>query len=130
MARLHVRPLHPLLLTLLWACSDPGSVGVLAGAGAIAQGSVRVTAATTGGRFDTDYTVTIGSLSRTMPPNGSVTITEVPIGAATVQLSGVAANCTVTDSASRSVTVVASETVDAHFAVVCEATAGPVGTTR
>ena len=78
-----------------------------------------MTAATTGEDLDSEYGVTIGSLSGTVPANGTVTIANVPVGAVTVQLTGVAANCAVTGSTSQSVTVAANTAVTAAFAVVC-----------
>ena len=109
-----------LLLTVLWACGDSGTDTDTDSEAE--TGSVTVTAATTGADLDSEYVVTIGSLSGTVPANGSVTIANVPVGAATVQLTGVATNCAVTGSTSQSVTVAASTTVTATFAVVCEAT--------
>ena len=53
--------------------------------GGTETGSVTVTAATTGEDLDSEYRVTIGSLSGTVPANGSVTIANVPVGAATVE---------------------------------------------
>ena len=81
-----------LLLTVLWACGDSGTEPDPDAE----TGSVAVTAVTTGTDLDTEYGVTIGSLSGTVPANGSVTIANVPVGAATVQLTGVATNCAVT----------------------------------
>ncbi len=109
---------HLLLLPLLWACG--GDTGTDPDAAA-ETGSVAVTAVTTGTDLDSEYGVTIGSLSGTVPANGSVTIANVPVGAATVQLTGVAPNCAVTGSTSQSVTVATSTAVPAEFAVVCEA---------
>ena len=106
-----------LLLTVLWACGDSGTDPDPDAE----TGSVAVTAVTTGTDLDTEYGITIGSLSGTVPANGSVTIASVPVGAATVQLTGVAANCAVTGSTSQSVTVAANAAVPAEFAVVCEA---------
>ena len=105
-----------LLLTVLWACGDSGTDPD----SDAETGSVTVTAETTGADLDSEYGVTIGSLSGTVPANGSVTIANVPVGAATVQLTGVAPNCAVTGSTSQSVTVATSTAVPAEFAVVCE----------
>ena len=87
--------------------------------GGTETGSVTVTAATTGEDLDSEYGVTIGSLSGTVPANGSVTIANVPVGAATVELTGVATNCTVTGSTSQSVTVAVNTAAPVSFAVVC-----------
>ncbi len=107
-----------LLLTVLWACGSDTGTDPDPDA---ETGSVTVTAETTGTDLDSEYGVTIGSLSGTVPANGSATIANVPVGAATVQLTGVATNCAVTGSTSLSVTVAASATVTAEFTVVCEA---------
>ena len=112
-------PFCLLLLTLLWACGDGGTDPDPDAAAE--TGSVAVTAVTTGADLDAEYGVTIGSLSGTVPANGSVTIANVPVGAATVQLTDVATNCAVTGSTSQSVTVAANTAVQAEFAVVCEA---------
>jgi hypothetical protein len=108
-----------LLLTVLWACGGDGGTDPDSDSEA-ETGSVTVTAVTTGADLDTEYGVTIDSLSGTVPANGSVTITNVPVGAATGQLTGVAANCAVTGSTSQSVTVAANTAAPAAFAVVCE----------
>ena len=104
-----------LLLTVLWACGGDSGTDPDA-----ESGSVTVTAVTTGADLDTEYGVTIGSLSGAVPANGSVTIENVPVGAATVQLTGVATNCAVTGSTSLSVTVAANTAAPAAFAVVCQ----------
>ena len=52
-----------LLLTVLWACGDSGTDPDPDAE----TGSVAVTAVTTGTDLDTEYGVTIGSLSGTVP---------------------------------------------------------------
>ena len=85
-------------------------------------GDLRVTATTTGGTHDSDgYTVTVdGSTGQHLPTNGgSVTFTGLSAGEHTVALSGVAAHCTVTDGASRPISVPAGGTASTAFAVTC-----------
>jgi Tol biopolymer transport system component len=71
-------------------------------------GSLEVTAVTTGTQLDPDgYTITVdGTTQLPVPTNGSVTFNGLSIGNHTVAISGLAANCQVTDGqASRTVDV-------------------------
>jgi hypothetical protein len=89
-------------------------------------GSVRITVATTGADQDPDgYTFTIdGSGAQTIPINGSRTVDGLTPGPHSIQLSGLAANCTVGDANPRSVTIVGDQTQPVTFAVSCAAS-GP-----
>ena len=99
-----------------WSCSssDPMEPDPAA-----QTGSVQVTTATTGSDLDNQYTVTIGTLNGTVSANGATTIASVPVGNASVQLGGIAANCSVTGSNPVSVTVTADQTSNAAFSLVC-----------
>jgi len=90
------------------------------------NGSLTVTASTTGSNLDPDgYIVSVdgGAASQPIATNGSVTFTG-PAGDHTVELSGVAANCTVGGANPRTVTVPAGGTASTTFAVSCAASAG------
>lgn len=90
-------------------------------------GSVRVTTATDGDplALDNSYTATVGTTSQAVGGNASVTLTDIPVGSATVTLGDIDARCTPTPgSASVTVTVAENATVDADFAVECLAADG------
>jgi hypothetical protein len=82
---------------------------------------VIVEVTTTGEDLDDGYTVSIGSLGGTVSANGSVTVAAVPVGSRSVQLAGIAANCSVTGSNPASVDVVADQAATVSFAVACAA---------
>jgi hypothetical protein len=69
-----------------------------------------------------DYTVTVdGTVSQSIPPNGSVTFPDLQPGTHQVALSGLPANCQLTSPNPVTVTVVAGETATAAFSVTCSA---------
>ncbi len=88
-----------------------------------ANGSIRVTTVTTGEDFDPDgYTVQLVGYAPYefyLPVNGSFTYPSVQPGAYSVELRGVASNCTVSGANPRPVTVTIGATVDAIFVVTC-----------
>jgi len=86
------------------------------------SGSLTVTTSTTGFNLDPDgYTVTIdGTNSQPIATNGSVTFTA-PAGANPVGLSGVAANCTVSEANPQTAAVPASGAATTTFTVTCGA---------
>jgi TolB protein len=88
------------------------------------EGSVEVTAATTGSSPDPDgYTVTVeGETPVAIGVNETKTVSTVAAGSRTVTLSGVAPNCTVGGSNPRSVTVPGGGTVSTTFNVSCALT--------
>jgi hypothetical protein len=98
-------------------------------AAATGDGSLTVTASTTGSNLDPDgYTVTVdgGTASQPIATNGSVTFTG-PAGDHTIALSGVAANCSVSGANPRTVSVPAGGTTSTTFAVSCTATTPTTG---
>ncbi len=86
------------------------------------SGSLSVTTSTAGYNLDPDgYTVTIdGTNSQPIVTNGSVTVTA-PAGANPVALSGVSANCTVSEANPQTVTVPAGGAATTTFTVTCGA---------
>src|SRR5438552_1422144 len=116
--------------------SNPRTVSLLAGlVGAttfsvtcVAQsttGNLAVTTNTTGSNLDPDgYTLTVdGGRSQAIGINSTVTIIGLSPGSHSVQLNGVAQNCTVTSNP-RTVSITAGSTTSMSFSVSCGATSG------
>lgn len=102
------------LLTLN-ACGDDDTTGPTP------TGSVEVTTSTTGGALDPDgYTVSVAGTDQAIGVNGTVTVSDVATGSASVELTGVADNCTVAGDNPRSVTVTDGGTVSTTFDVTCQ----------
>ena len=91
------------------------------------RGDILVTTVTTGASIDADgYLVHVGNGAPVaVPANGSVTLSGIAEGAATVTLSGEAANCIVSQSIVPTVIVFRS-TAEVQFGVECT----PAGTLR
>jgi hypothetical protein len=96
------------------------------------SGDLRVTSATSGPSPDPDgYTITLdGAPSQTLGTSGEITLHQVPLGAHSVGLSGVADNCEVQGSNPRNVAVSATGTVVLAFSVRCVEPPAVVGTLR
>lgn len=94
-------------------------------------GSIQVTAVTTGDVPDPDgYTVSVDvTASEAISANGSVTFASQTAGSHTVELSGIAANCTVAGENPRSVSVTAGATASTTFSVTCASTSGDLEVT-
>lgn len=87
-------------------------------------GTLEVTVLTTGDAPDPDgYTLTVGNVSQDVGINGGSSFSDVPEGGQTVELTGLAANCTVVGENPRTVTVTAGETAATTFDVTCPPTA-------
>src|SRR5438094_10063525 len=88
-------------------------------------GSLKVTTNTTGSDLDPDgYTVTVaGRHSKAIGTNSNVTYNGLSPGAHSVQLNGVAQNCTVRSNP-RTVSITVSNTTATTFTVSCTATTG------
>ena len=116
------------LLLAAAGCSDSTPVG-LAGR---ATGALEVTITTTGVDLPTNgYTVSVDSgAGQAVTVNGAVTISGLKIGTHSVTLYDVAANCALSGVKTRSVDVVAGDTVPVAFAVGCTATGGSSGAIR
>src|SRR5204862_6347189 len=89
--------------------------------GAPPTGTLNVTTSTSGTSQDPDgYAFAVdGGTPQAIADNQTITLTGVATGSHTIVLSGLAANCTVSGGASRTVTVTASQTVTASFTVSC-----------
>lgn len=96
---------------ILALCNSPSSTGTL-----------QVDTSTTGDDIDPDgYTVSVtGQTSQAVGVNGSVSFSNLAAGNYQVQLTGVAANCTVGGSNPRVVAVSSGSTATTTFDVTCE----------
>ena len=117
--------------------SNPRTVSLIAGlvgatgfsVSCVAQpttGNLAVTTNTTGSNLDPDgYTLTVdGGQSKAIGINNTVTISGLSPGNHSVQLNGVAQNCTVSGSNPRTVSITAGSTTTTTFTVICAATTG------
>ena len=84
-------------------------------------GSITVTAETSG-EVDADgYLVSVnGGAPQVVDANGSVTFADVPIGENVVAIDGIADNCTLSGTSTRSVNVFPGETANASYQLQCE----------
>lgn len=106
-------------LAPLWlaACvSDSGPIGP-------ELGSISVTTTTSGPQPDPDgYSVSVdGVPGRAININATFVVPDLAPGTYGVQLGGVAGNCTISEGAARTVTLVADATAEVAFAVTCAA---------
>jgi hypothetical protein len=108
---------------------NPGAITVVANATAqssftvtCVSGSIEIITATSGTPLDPDgYTVSLDATpGQPVGINASLMLSDVAPGQHTVELSGLASNCTVTGSNPEVVTVVANATAQSSFAVTCE----------
>jgi alpha-tubulin suppressor-like RCC1 family protein len=101
------------VIVLASACSDQGP--------SLAIGAARVTLETVGLDVDLDgYSVHVdtGPVQAT-PINDTMLLTGLGLGPHTVALGGMAANCAVDGGNPRSVVIVAGDTADLTFAIIC-----------
>jgi len=107
---------------------NPDAVTVVANATAqssftvtCVSGSIEISTATSGTALDPDgYAVSLdGAPEQPIGINASLTLTDFAPGLHTVELSGLASNCTVTGANPNTVTVVANATVQSSFTVTC-----------
>ena len=89
-------------------------------------GTLRIVTVTTGAALDADgYLFSVdGAAGRPIGTNASVTLANIPQGQHTVQLQGLAPNCSVTGNNPLGAAVGAGETVRVAFAVTCTSTSG------
>jgi hypothetical protein len=131
---------HQIALTALAAnCQvvgeNPRSVTVIAGQTTqvpfavtcaqppITSGSVQTTTRTSGNPSDPDgYSISLdGATGQGIGTNASLNLAGLSVGAHTIRLGGVAANCQVSGDNPRSVTIAAGQTAAVTFAVTCGA---------
>lgn len=95
-------------------------------------GGIQVTVATTGTLPDPDgYSVSVdGGSAQALDVNDSRTLANLTPGTHSVQLGGVAGNCSVTGDNPRSVAVVAGQNASISFAVTCPTPAPGTGSIR
>jgi hypothetical protein len=88
------------------------------------EGSLHLTVVTTGGDFDLDgYTLRLdGAPLADLDVNQTLRLEALSVGAHTVELAGVAPNCTVEGDNPRTVTIDDGATVDVSFDVTCVVT--------
>src|SRR5438132_1701820 len=92
-------------------------------------GSLTVTTSTTGSNLDPDgYTVTVDGNQKAIGINNSVTFSGLSPGNHSVQLNGLAQNCTVSSNP-RTVSITAGSTTKTTFSVGCTATTGTLKVT-
>ena len=109
-------------LLALTACGDDDEGPTEPGT---AVGSVEVTVSTSGDEQDSDgYTLTLGDDNQSVSVNGSATFEDKPTGEYSLELTGMADNCSVDGENPRNVQVSDGSTTQASMAVTCEATVG------
>jgi len=89
----------------------------------LTEGTIQVTAQTTGEAIDPDgYLVAVdGGGAQVLDANGTVSFTGLSAGDHEVVLTGIAGNCTLTGASSRTVTVVPGATATVDFEIACAA---------
>lgn len=122
LARLRLKPL------CLWAaplaalaCGGDGGIDVV-------LPSLRITAVTTGVHLDPDgYTVAIDAgAAQPLAIDGTMVVDRLSEGVHSLELAGVATNCTVAGDNPRSVSVASGATAAADFAITCAVVTGSV----
>jgi Tol biopolymer transport system component len=121
--RCAVRTWVAALLLTTWGCGDDGTGIVL--------DDLVVTTATTGLDIDPNgYLVVVEGLgTRPIAPSGAIAFEDVPHGPYTVELTGVAANCTVAGQNPRTVTAGSPQALDGRFEVTCVGNVGAITVT-
>ena len=91
-------------------------------------GTLDIVTATTGPEPDADgYAVSVDdAAAEPVGANAVLRRPEIAAGTHTVELTGLAANCTVSGSARRSVTVSSGEVTTASYAIACAPTTGTI----
>ena len=108
---------NPKLVTVTADAAVSVAFGVLCGPGI---GSARVQVVTTGADLDPDgYLIVASGVEAPVPSNGEVVLAGLPAGQATVQLFGIAANCTLVGPGQQEVEVPLSGEVAVQFEAAC-----------
>jgi hypothetical protein len=90
-------------------------------------GSIRITTSTSGSDVDINgYQFTIdGGSPQAIQVSETQTVANIPAGAHTVVISGLADNCDLSGNPSRNVSLAAGETEDVDYSITCTSTAPP-----
>jgi len=97
-----------------------GTTTLTVSAGSPNTGAVSVSTVTSGAHLPAAYTIVLDNGgTQVAGPNATVFFTSVTVGAHTVAITNVPANCTVSGSSSTTVTVTANQSALASFAVSC-----------
>jgi hypothetical protein len=90
-------------------------------------GAISITTTTSGPEADPDgYLLSLnGAVAQPIGPNATLLLSDLPPGSHSLQLAGVAGNCTVSEGAARAVEVTAGATAEVSFSVVCATTEPP-----
>jgi hypothetical protein len=114
---------NPQTVTVTAGASVTASFAVQCSAAAPTTGSIRLTAATTGSNPDSDgYTYALdGGAAQPIASNATVTLENQAAGSHSIQLAGIATNCTLGGENPRTVSVTAGAQTDVTFTVTCTA---------
>jgi hypothetical protein len=83
-------------------------------------GTLEVMTVTTGVDFDTAYTITVDlAISQTASPNDTLTFADLSVGTHTIEITGVAGNCTLTGDRIIAISVPYQETVAHTYELSC-----------
>lgn len=93
-------------------------------------GTVRVLLTTTGADADVTYEIRTAGRAITVPStSATIEVPGIPRGEHQIVLGDVAANCTVADGGTRSITVASNTSTDVQFNVSCVSTSAAIGAT-
>ncbi len=122
---------NPRAVTVAAGASVTAAFAVVCNAPPAVTGNIRITVSTAGPEPDINgYAIALDAGSgQPIGVNATTTLANVGAGAHAVQLSGVAANCSIQGGNARSVTVSAGATADVSFAVTCGASTGTIEVT-
>jgi Big-like domain-containing protein len=124
---------NPQLVTITSGGTASVAFTVVCAAPTSGTGTVQVTTTSTGSDVDPDGYVALLDGAQpgvAVPASGSATFTDVAEGSHTIELSGVAANCTVSGGASTTTSVSAGATSDVSFSISCVSAPPSVGVLR
>jgi hypothetical protein len=121
---------NPLPVTITAGQSSAVTFAVTCAVTGPTTGSIQITTATTGASPDPDgYSVSVdGGTPQMIGLNGNRTVGSLSPGAHVVQLTGVAANCTVSGANPQTINVAAGQSATAAYAIACVATEPTTGT--
>jgi hypothetical protein len=117
---------NPRSVTVAAGQTVPAPFAVTCNQPPASSGSVRITTATSGTPTDPDgYSVSAdGGQGQLIGTNASLTLAGLAVGAHSIQLAGMAANCHVSGASTRNVSVAQGQTATVAFTITCSATTG------